>query len=122
MLAIEPGYPGPLSDKKLYEQSAAAGQYPRAARRADLGYQGVPEMLLPHKKVRGKAGEKAPELTPQQKEENRHAASARVPVEHGVQRVKAWRILRDEYRLAQGLFPLIALATVGLVHLSRIVT
>ena len=122
VLAIEPGYPGPLSDKKLYEQSAAAGQYPQAARRADLGYQGVPEMLLPHKKVRGKAGEKAPELTRQQKEENRHAARARVPVEHGVRRVKAWRILRDEYRLAQGLFPLIALATVGLVHLSRIVT
>lgn len=121
VLAIEPGHPGPLSDKRLYEQSAAAGQYPRAARRADLAYQGVPEMLLPHKKVRGKAGEKAQELTPQQKEENRHAASARVPVEHGVRRVKAWRILRDEYRLAQGLFPLIALATVGLVHLGRIV-
>ena len=86
VLAIEPGYPGPLSDKNLYEQSAAAGQYPRAARRVDLGYQGVPEMLLPHKKVRGKAGEKAPELTRQQKEENRHAASARVPVEHGVRR------------------------------------
>ena len=49
------------------------------------------------------------------------AAFARVPVEHGVRRVKAWRILRDEYRLAQGLFPLVALATVGLVHLSRIV-
>ena len=122
VLAIEPGYPGPLSDKKLYEQSQAAGQYPRAARRADLGYQGVPEMLLPHKKVRGKTGEKAQELTPEQKEENRQAASLRVPVEHGVRRVKAWRILRDEYRLGQGLFPMIALATVGLVHLARLVT
>ena len=88
-----------------------------------MGYQGVPEMLLPHKKVRGKAGEKAQALTPQQ--EGRKPCMrrrTRVPVEHGVRQVKAWRILRDEYRLAQGLFPMIALATVGLVHLSRIVT
>jgi len=115
VLAIEPGHPGPRSDKRLYEGSQAKDQYPQAARRADLAYVGVPEMLLPHKKPRGG------QLTPQQKEENRHAASAPVPVEHGVRRVKAWRILRDEYRLAQGLFPMIALATVGLVHLSRIV-
>lgn len=115
VLAIEPGHPGPKSDKKLYEQSQASRQYPRAARRADLAYVGVPEMLLPHKKPRGG------QLTPEQKEENRHAASQRVPVEHGVRRVKAWRILRDEYRLAQGLFSTIALVTVSLVHLSRIV-
>ena len=121
VLCIEPGHPGPLSDKKLYEASAAAGQYPQAARRGDLGYQGVPEMLLPHKKVRGKAGQKAADLTPAQQEENRHAARERVPVEHGVRRCKAWRILRDEYRLGQGLFSTVALATVGLVHLSRVV-
>lgn len=96
MLAIEPGHPGPLPDKTLYEHSEAAKQYPRAARRADLAYQGVPEMLLPHKKKRGKAGQKAKELTPQQKAENRFAASQRVPVEHGVRRCKAWRVLRDE--------------------------
>jgi hypothetical protein len=122
VLTIEPGHPGPLPDKTLYEQSAAAKQYPQAARRADLGYQGVPEMLVPHKKKRGKAGEKAKDLTPAQKEENQYAASQRVAVEHGVRRVKAWRILRDEYRLGIGLFPLIASATMGLVHLSRLVT
>ena len=121
VLSIEPGHPGPLSDKKLYEASAAAGQYPRAARRADLAYVGVSEMLLPHKRKRGKAGQKAPDLTAAQKEENRHAARERVPVEHGVRRVKAWRILRDEYRLGQGLFSAVALATVGLVHLCRVV-
>lgn len=120
VIAIEPGYPGPLSDKTLYEQSAARGQYPQAARRADLGYQGVPEMLLPHKKKRGKAGEKAKDLTPEQKDENRFAASARIYVEHGVRRCKAWRILRDEFRLGRGLFPLIATVTVGLIHLARL--
>lgn len=120
VLALEPGHPGPLSDKALYEQSEAAKQYPRAARRADLAYLGVPEMILPHKKVRGKAGEKAKDLTPQQKAENQHLAAMRVPVEHGVRRCKAWRILRDEFRLGRGLFSLVATATVGLVHLARI--
>jgi len=122
VLSVETGHPGPTSDKTLYAGSAAAGQYPRAARRADLGYVGVPEMLLPHKRVRGKAGQRGPELTEAQKDENRYAASQRVSVEHGVRRVKAWRILRDEYRLASGLFPMIAAATVGLVHLARLVT
>jgi hypothetical protein len=122
VLAIEPGHPGPLSDKTLYTGSRAAKEYPRAARRADLGYVGVSEMLLPHKRKRGKKGQKGPELTPAQKDENQYAARERVPVEHGVRRVKAWRILRDEYRLGTGLFPLVAFATVGLVHLARLVT
>ena len=120
VIAIEPGHPGPASDKTVYQQSRAAQEYPQAARRADLGYQGVPEMLLPHKKKRGKSGQKANALTPEQQDENRHAARERVYVEHGVRRVKAWRILRDEYRSGLGLFSLIASATVGLVHLSRI--
>lgn len=77
-------------------------------------------MLLPHKKKRGKAKEKAKDLTPAQQDENRFAASQRVHVEHGVRRCKAWRILRDEFRLGLGLFPLIATATVGLVHLARL--
>ena len=72
------------------------------------------------KKKRGKAGEKAKELTPEQKAENQHQASQRVYVEHGVRRCKAWRILRDELRLGRGLFPLVAMATVGLVHLARL--
>ena len=116
VLAIEPGHPGPWSDKTLYAQSVAAGQYPRAARRADLTYHGVPEMLLPHKRKRGKAGEKAKALTLEQKAQNRHQASQRVYVEHGVRRCKAWRIPRDEFRLGRGLSPLVVLATVGLVH------
>ena len=93
----------------------------QAARRGDLGYLGVPEMLLPNKRKRGKEGEKSVELTAEQKAENQHLARQRVYVEHGVRRVKAWRIMRDEFRLGIGLFSLVASATVGLVHLGRIV-
>ena len=73
-IAIETGHPGPASDKTVYEQSPAAGALPARGEAADLGYQGVPEMLLPHKRKRGKAGQEAPELTPAQKDENRFAA------------------------------------------------
>ena len=120
VLAIEPGHPGPMSDQSLYRQSEAASQYPRAARRADLGYVGVDEMILPNKRKRGKKGIPSAELTKSQQEENQHLARMRVPVEHGVRRCKAWRILRDEFRLGRGLFSLIATATVGLVHLARL--
>ena len=78
-------------------------------------------MLLPNKRKRGKAGEKSAELTPEQKAENQHLARQRVYVEHGARRVKAWRIMRDEFRLGIGLFSLVASATVGLVHLGRVV-
>ncbi len=122
VLCVETGHPGPSSDKVLYEGSRAAQEYPRAARRADLGYVGVPEMLLPHKRKRGKTGQKGPELTAAQQEENRYNAAQRVYVEHGVRRVKAWRIVRDEFRLGTGLFPLVMAGTVGLVHLARLVT
>jgi len=44
-----------------------------------------------------------------------------VVVEHAIRRVKGWRVVRDEYRLALGLFPMVAAAVVGLVQLSRII-
>ena len=105
----------------MYQESRAAGQYPQAVQRGDLGYLGVPDMLLPNKRKHGKAGEKSAELTPEQKAENQQGARACVYVGHGVRRVKAWRIMRDEFRLGIGLFSLVASAMVGLVHLGQIV-
>ena len=65
-------------------------------------------------------GEKAKELTLEQKVENQQDVRARVYVEHGVRWVKARRIMRDEFRLGIGLFSLVASATVGMAHLGRI--
>ena len=112
---IEPGHRGPVSDKKLYEGSGVSERYPKAAKKGDLGYQGAEGVEVPHKKP------KKGQLTEEQKEENRLHASARVRVEHGIRRIKGFRILRDEYRLALGLFPMVAHAVVGLVQLNRIV-
>jgi len=44
----------------------------------------------------------------------------RVHVEHGIRRVKGFRIVRENYRHAIGLFPMVVAAVVGLTHLNRI--
>lgn len=115
VLEIDPGHRGPENDKKLYAASGVADRYPTCDKYADLGYQGATELRLPHKKPKGGA------LTPEQREANRQHAALRVHVEHGIRRLKAFRILRDDYRLALGRFPQIAFVVVGLVHLIRIV-
>jgi len=115
ILDLEPGHRGPTADKRLYEQSTVAEQYPQAAKQGDLAYQGIAGVQVPHKKPRGG------QLTAEQRAENRRLAAVRVHVEHGIRRIKGWRILRDDYRIALGLFPLIASTVAGLVQLVRIV-
>ena len=111
ILDIDPGYRGPKSDKKLHEQSLVAKQFPNATVKADLAYIGLGQCEVPHKKPRGG------ELSPEQKAENREFSSVRVRVEHSIRRVKAFRIVRDEYRLATGLFSRSCHCVVGLVQL-----
>lgn len=114
LLDIDPGYRGPISDKRLYEQSGVETKFPDASKQADLGYVGLPTVQTPHKKPKGG------QLTEQQTAENRQFAAQRVRVEHGIRRLKGFGILRNVYRLATGLFPRIACATAGLVQLQRL--
>jgi len=118
IICIDPGHPGPTNDKTLYEKSGVEKRFPDAPKQADLGYLGAPNMILPHKRKNRRNVRN--ELTDEQKEENRRLASVRVHVEHAIRRIKGWRIMRGEYRLATGLFPTVAQATVGLVQLARI--
>jgi hypothetical protein len=113
--SIDPGHRGPMADKTLLEQSDVEQQFPEAQKQGDLAYQGVPGMIVPHKKPKGG------QLTQEQKEQNRQLASVRVHAEHGIRRIKGFHILREDYRLALGLFPMIAHAVVGLVQLNRLV-
>lgn len=115
ILDIEAGHRGSTADKRLYEASDVEQQYPNATKQGDLGYQGVEGMVVPNKKPKGGA------LSDEQKQENRKKAAVRVHVEHGIRRIKGWRILRDDYRIAIGLFPLIASTVVGLVQMVRII-
>lgn len=116
ILEISPGHRGPRADIRIYEESAVHERYPHADKIADKAYQSQDhrELISPHKKPKGG------ELTPEQRQENRTIAQKRIYVEHGIRRIKAFRILRQDYRLALGLFPMIAHAVVGLVQLERI--
>jgi hypothetical protein len=119
VLDIDAGHRGPQSDIKLYEESQLESQLPAPLRDkprlGDKAYadQNHPEITTPTKKPRGG------QLTPEQKQRNREISTQRVPVEHAIRRVKGWRILRDPYRLATGLFPTVAGVVVGLIQFSR---
>ncbi len=118
LLCIDPGHRGPQADLKLYEAHSLPAPIADKEVLGDKAYQSSkhPEMTTSHKKPKGG------ELTAEQLAENKHLAAERVHVEHGIRRVKAFRIMRDDYRLALGLFPLIASAVVGLIQFSRIMT
>lgn len=119
ILDIDAGHRGPKADLKLYEESQLQEKLPAALRDkprlGDKAYadQKHPEITTPTKKPKGG------ELTPEQKERNREISQQRVPVEHGIRRVKGFRILRDQYRMARGIFPTVASAVVGLIHFRR---
>ncbi|MBM3301309.1 MAG: transposase family protein [Deltaproteobacteria bacterium] len=117
VLDIDPGHRGPKADIRLYEESQIHEKYPNADKVADKAYQSQehPELITPHKKPKGG------QLTPEQIEENTTIAKERIYVEHAIRRIKAFRIVRQDFRLALGLYPMIAHAVVGLVQLGRII-
>ena len=96
------------------KQIEALPRGPLSRDRAALAYMGTAGVLMPHRKPRGGV------LSEEVRQENRRLAAVRVHVEHGMRRLKAFRILRENYRHAVGLFPMVAAAVVGLVHLARI--
>ena len=114
VLDVTGGHRGPAADKKIYEASGVAQQFPAAVKQADLAYLGTDGVETPHRKPRGG------ELSDEQRAENRARAQVRVHVEHGIRRVKGFKIVRENYRHAIGLFPMVVSAVVGLVHLNRI--
>jgi len=73
----------------------------------DLGYLGIqcdyPEMnpRIPFRRQgggTGHGGEKAPELTPEQKAFNTQLSKERIVVEHTIARLKKFRVMADEFR------------------------
>jgi len=114
ILDVDGGHRGPAADKKIYEASAVGEQFPHTVKQADLGYLGSDGIETPQRKPRGG------ELTAEQRAENQQLASVRVHVEHGMRRIKGFKIVRENYRHALGVFPMVVSAVVGLGHLNRI--
>ncbi len=71
---------------------------------ADLGYQGIQNdykgegITIPHKKPRKSKADPNPELSREQKEENRALAKVRVFVEHAIGGMKRYNILNHPFR------------------------
>ncbi len=117
ILSVGKAHRGPKADIKIYEEEPIAEWLTEKPRMGDKAYcDGKhPEIETPMKKPKGK------ELSAEQKAENKELSKKRVRVEHGIRRVKGWRIVRDEYRMPLGLFTSVISAVVGLVQFATIV-
>jgi DDE superfamily endonuclease/Helix-turn-helix of DDE superfamily endonuclease len=104
--AVCPSCPGKAHDKKLYDRSRVIG--PRDAKRTgDTAYLGT-GLKTPTRKPRGG------ELTEGQKAENRKVSRRRVVAEHGIGKMKVWRVAAERYRNPVGRHTLILKNVAGL--------
>ena len=88
--AVSKGAKGRVHDKKLYDRSRL--RIPHGVPKSgDSGYQGS-DLRVPKKKPRkGQLGD-------EEKRDNRRLAKERIVAEHGIGRMKIWRIAADRYR------------------------
>ncbi len=88
--AVSESFPGSVHDKKIYDRTRVVS--PRDAKRTgDTAYIGT-GLKTPARKPRGGA------LTEAQKAENRKVSRRRVVAEHGIGKMKVWRIAAERYR------------------------
>jgi hypothetical protein len=88
--AVSPAPPGPTGDKVIYDRTGA--RVPAGATGyGDLAYPGT-TLTVPYKRPRGGA------LTPRRKAGNRRRGRKRIAVEHGIGKMKVWRITAERYR------------------------
>ena len=117
ILSVGKAYRGPTADIKIYEAEPIAEILQEKPRMGDKAYgaRAHPEIDTPIKKPQGK------ELSAAQKAANTEVSKKRVRVEHGIRRVKGFRIVRGEYRMPLGLFTAVSSAVVGLIQFATIV-
>jgi DDE superfamily endonuclease len=88
--AVSKSARGKTHDKKVSDESRTV--IPRTASGiGDTGYVGT-RLQVPHKKP------KSGELTVEQKRSNRALSRRRIVAEHGIGKMKIWRIASDRYR------------------------
>ena len=88
--AVSKAFTGKTHDKKMYERTRTVS--PRhIPRKGDTGYLGT-ALEIPWKKPKGGT------LTSRQKHSNRRFSSQRVTVEHGIGKMKIWRMASERFR------------------------
>ncbi len=90
VVAVSPTAPGKVHDKKVYDRTRMIVP-PGVARVGDTGYQGT-ALRTPVKRRRGQ------QLTRRQRRGNRRLSRRRIAVEHGIGKMKIWRIAAERYR------------------------
>ena len=88
--AVSESFPGSVHDKRIYDRTRAVCP-PDARRTGDTAYLGTP-LETPTRKPRGG------ELTAGQRERNRRVSRRRIVAEHGIGKMKIWRIASERYR------------------------
>jgi hypothetical protein len=112
-LDVSSGHRGPKSDVKIWNETDLPEEHKQKPKIGDKAYIGAEKpTLIPKKKPKGG------ELSDGEKAENKRISQECIVVEHGIRKVKGFRVLRDEYRLAQGIFPTVVSAVVGLLQFS----
>jgi hypothetical protein len=88
--AVSPTFPGKTHDKKVFDRTRVVCP-PGVRRTGDIGYLGT-GLETPRRKPAGGT------LTARQKAGNRRVSRRRVVVEHGIGKMKVWRIAAERYR------------------------
>jgi hypothetical protein len=107
--AVSESYPGRVHDKKIYDEARVVAP-PDAKRTGDTAYLGT-ALETPSRKPRGG------ELTAREKAGNRRVATRRIAAEHGIGKMKVWRIASERYRNPVGRHTLIMKNVAGLHNL-----
>jgi hypothetical protein len=88
--AVSESFPGGVHDKKIYDRPRSVAP-PDARRTGDTADIGTP-LETPVRRPRGG------QLTAGQKEKDRKVSRRRIVAEHGIGKMKAWRIAAERYR------------------------
>jgi len=88
--AVSKTFPGSTHDKKVYDRTGVRLP-PGVAGCGDTAYLGT-ELKTPRRKPRGG------ELTRRQKAGNRRVSRRRIVVEHGIGKMKVWRVAAERWR------------------------
>jgi hypothetical protein len=90
IVAVSASFPGSVHDKKVYDSTRVVGP-PDTKRAGDTGYLGT-GLKTPTRRPRGG------QLSARQKAGNRRLARRRVVAEHGIGKMKVWRVASERYR------------------------
>ena len=113
ILDVSSGHRGPKSDVKIWNETELPDELQEKPKIGDKAYIGAAKPTqTPKKKPKGG------ELSEAEKAANKLISQERIYVEHSIRKVKGFRVVRDEYRLAQGIFPTIVSAIVGLIQFA----